>query len=201
MSQFFAAIDTSQAKKGITMSEHQQAIGRERWPLLCDVNMIEMLSYLGTSELAERQATDEMEWVITGVRDNTFNGVVRTQLAEARVDQVIDEVTVRFRERDIPHLWFLKKDSSPANLEQLLLAHGWVRLHEGVGMAIDLSAIASPFAPPPDLTIERVVDEAGVRLWGSFRDPVRGRIDCEQHIRVDRVTQPQQRNPPRLPRS
>ncbi len=86
------------------MSEHQQASGRERWPLLEAVNMIEMLSYLGTSELAERQVTDEIEWVITGVWDNTFNAVL----------------------------------------------------------------LAAPFPPPPDLTIERVVDEAGMRLWGSF---------------------------------
>ena len=51
------------------------------------VNMIEMLSYLGTSELSERQTTDEIEWVITGVWDNTFNGVVRAQLSEAYADQ------------------------------------------------------------------------------------------------------------------
>ena len=150
------------------MSEHQPARGRERWPLLEAVNMIEMLSYLGTSELSERQVTDEMEWVITGVWDNTFNGVVRAQLSENRVDQVIDDVGKRFRERDVPHLWFLRGDSRPSNLEQLLLAHGWVRLREGVGMAIDLSAIASPFPPPPDLTIERVVNEEGVTLWGTF---------------------------------
>src|SRR5437763_7625855 len=158
----------SQAKKGIAMSEQQQAMSRERWPFLEAVNMIEMLSYLGTSELAERQVSDEIEWVITGVWDNTFNGVVRAQLSETRVDQVIDEVTARFRERPVPHLWFLKRDSRPANLEQLLVAHGWERLREGVGMAIDLSAIASPFPPPPELTIERVVDEEGVALWGSF---------------------------------
>lgn len=150
------------------MSEHQQAMDRERWPLLETVNMIEMLSYLGTSPLAERQITDEIEWVITSVWDNTFNGVVRAQISEAHADQVIDEVTVRFRERDIPHLWFLNEDSRPANLEQLLLAHGWVRLRQGVGMAIDLSAIASPFPPPPNLSIERVVDEEGVALWGTF---------------------------------
>ena len=150
------------------MSEQQQAMSRERWPLLEAVNWIEMLSYLGTSELAERQVSDEIEWVITGVWDNTFNGVVRAQLSEARVDQVIDEVTARFRERPVPHLWFLKRDSRPANLEQLLVAHGWERLREGVGMAIDLSAIASPFPPPPELTIERVVNEEGVALWGSF---------------------------------
>jgi hypothetical protein len=31
------------------MNEQQQAMSRERWPLLEAVNMIEMLSYLGTS--------------------------------------------------------------------------------------------------------------------------------------------------------
>ncbi len=150
------------------MSEQPQVMSHERWPLLDAVNVIEMLSYLGTSELAERHVTDEVEWVITGVEDNTFNGVVRAQLSEARVDQVIDEVTARFRERNVPHLWFLGEDSRPTALPQLLSAHGWQRLREGVGMAIDLSAIASPFPPPPDLTIERVVDEEGVTLWGSF---------------------------------
>ncbi len=147
------------------MSTQPQAMGRERWPLLEAINMIEMLSYLGTSPLAERHVTDEIEWVITGVWDNTFNGVVRAQLSEAHADQVIDEVARRFRERDVPHLWFLNVDSRPANLEQRLLAHGWVRLREGVGMAVDLSAIASPFPPPAGLTIERAVDEAGIAQW------------------------------------
>jgi GNAT superfamily N-acetyltransferase len=150
------------------MREQSQAMSRERWPLLEGVNWIEMLSYLGSSPLAERQITDEIEWVIIGVEDNTFNGVVRAHLSEARVNQVIDEVTMRFRERNVHHLWFLNEDSHPANLGQLLSAHGWQRLREGVGMAIDLSAIASPFPPPPDLSIERVVDEEGVVLWGTF---------------------------------
>jgi hypothetical protein len=150
------------------MHEQSQVMSRERWPWLEGVNMIEMLSYLGTSPLAERQITDEIEWVITGVEDNTFNGLVRAQISEARVDQVIDDVTARFRERAVPYLWFLTEDSRPAALSQFLAAHGWQRLREGVGMAIDLSAIASPFPPLPDLTIERVVDEEGVALWGSF---------------------------------
>src|SRR5690242_3883775 len=102
------------------MSERQTAPGRERWPLLEIFNMIEMLSYLGTSPLAERHVTDEIEWVITGVDDNTFNGVVRAQLSEAHVDQVIDEVAARFLERDVPHLWYMNVDSRPANLERFL---------------------------------------------------------------------------------
>ncbi len=160
--------EKAQAQKGKAMSEQPQATSRERWPWLQAVNVIEMLSYLGTSELAERHVTDEMEWVITEVWDNTFNGVVRAQLSEAQVEQLIDDVTARFRERNVPHLWFLNEDSRPPSLEQLLLAHGWERLREGVGMASDLSAIASPFPPPPDLTVERVVDEEGVALWGTF---------------------------------
>src|SRR5258708_11365214 len=122
----------SQAKKGKAMSEQPQAMSHERWPLLEAVNWIEMLSYLGTSPLAERQITDEIEWVITGVEDNTFNGVVRAQPSEAQVEQVIDEVTSRFRERNVPHQWFLNVDSRPPNLEQRLLAHGWERLRQGV---------------------------------------------------------------------
>ncbi len=59
-------------------------MSRERWPLLEAVNIIEMLSYLGTSKLSERQMTDEIEWVITGVWDNTFNGVVRAQISEVQ---------------------------------------------------------------------------------------------------------------------
>ena len=54
----------------------------------------------------------------------------------------------RFRERNVPHLWFLNEDSRPPNLEQRLFAHGWERLRQGVGMALDLSAIASPFPLP-----------------------------------------------------
>lgn len=150
------------------MSTQSTPISRERWPWLEAVNMIEMLAYLGTSPLAERQVTDEIEWVITGVEDNTFNGVVRAQLSEASVDGVIDEVARRFQERKVWHLWFLNEDSRPANLTQRLEAHGWKPLREGVGMAMDLSAIAEPFPPPPGLEIERAVDEAGVALWGTF---------------------------------
>ncbi|HLW02754.1 MAG TPA: GNAT family N-acetyltransferase [Ktedonobacterales bacterium] len=150
------------------MRKHNEAVSQGRWPWLEAVNMIEMLSYLGTSELSEQHVTKEIEWVVTGVDDNTFNGVVRAQLSEDNVDQMIDEVARRFQERHAWHLWFLTEDSRPADLAQRLEAHGWVRLQEGVGMALDLSAIAETFPPPPGLTVERVVDEAGLALWGTF---------------------------------
>src|SRR2546421_2060230 len=129
-----------QAQKGKDMSEQPQAMSRQRWPLLEAVNWIEMLSYLGTSPLAERHVTDEVEWVITGVEDNTFNGVVRAQLSEATADRIIDEVAQRFRERGVWHLWPVDLKTSQS-LAQRLEAHGWRPLAECVTMAIDLSAI------------------------------------------------------------
>lgn len=167
------------------MSEQKNAIGQERWPLLEAINWIEMLSYLGRSPLAERQITDEIEWVITGVEDNTFNGVVRAQLSEANADGIIDEAANRFRERNVPHLWFLNVDSRPGDLAQRLEAHGWLRLAEGVGMAVDLSTLAGPFPPPAGLTVERVVDTKGLAQWidlypyyleSGQRDEVRERL-------------------------
>jgi predicted GNAT family acetyltransferase len=154
--------------KGRAMRTYDETASRDRWPRLEAANMIEMLSYLGTSPLAERQITEEIEWVITGVDDNTFNGVVRAQLSEANVDRMIDEVAQRIEEHGVPHLWFLTGDSRPADLAQRLEAHGWERLREGVGMAMDLAAIAELFPLPPGLTVERAVDEAGLELWGTF---------------------------------
>jgi GNAT superfamily N-acetyltransferase len=151
------------------MSEHHITPPQERWPLLEAVTTAEMLSYLGTSPLAEKYVSDEIQWVITGVEDNTFNGVVRAQLSEANADRIIDEVGQRFRERGAWHLWPLDpKARRPADLAQRLVDHGWRPLAEGVMMAIDLSAIAGPFPSPPGLTIKRVVDEAGIAVWGEF---------------------------------
>ena len=50
-------------------------------------------------------------------------------------------------------------------------------------MAIDLSAMASPFPPLSDLTIERVVDEEGVALWGTFH----------RHLENDQRDEPRER--------
>src|SRR5437867_1847127 len=145
------------------MSNYKATPQRERWPLLEAVTTTEMLSFLGTSPLAEKYVSDEIEWVITGIEDNTFNGVVRAQLSAANADRIIDEVTERFREREVWHLWFLDPQSSrPLDLPQRLEAHGWKRQIEAVSMAIDLSAIAGPFPAPPGLTVKRVVDEEGV---------------------------------------
>ena len=159
------------------MNQHLKAGDRQRWPQLEAANMREMLAYLGTSPLAESHLADDLAWVITGVWDNTYNGVAWTQLAGAGADQVIDEVLARFRERKLPHQWFVDADSRPTDLGQRLEARGCTRTADWVGMAADLQALPETPPPPPGLVVERVVDEAGLALWGAFYRYLEGQRD------------------------
>ena len=147
------------------MNKHNETIDRQLWPQLEDENWVELLAYLGTSPLAESSFADDLTWVITGVHDNSYNGVVRTRLVDTDADRAISEVLERFRARKVPHLWYVDSDDQPADLAQRLEAHGCKQLDAGVGMAADLLALNEQIRPVPGLVVERVRDEAGLALW------------------------------------
>jgi GNAT superfamily N-acetyltransferase len=147
------------------MNKHNETIDRQLWPQLEEENWVELLAYLGTSPLAESSFADDLTWVITGVHDNTYNGVLRTRLAEADADRAIVEVLERFRARKVPHLWYIDRQDQPADLAQRLEAHGCKQLDAGVGMAADLLALNEQIHPVPGLVVERVKDEAGLASW------------------------------------
>jgi len=147
------------------MNKHNETIDQQLWPQLEDENWIELLAYLGTSPLAESSFADDLAWVITGVRDNTYNGVLHTQLANADVDRAIAEMLERFRACKVPHLWYIDSGDQPADLAQRLEAHGCKPLDAGVGMAADLLALNERIHPVPGLVVERVKDEAGLVSW------------------------------------
>ncbi|GHO96531.1 hypothetical protein KSF_065790 [Reticulibacter mediterranei] len=148
------------------MNKYNETSDRQLWPLLEGENWVEFLAYLGTSPLAESSFADDLTWVITGVDDNTYNGVVRTRLSTSVADRAIIEVLERFRVRKVPHLWYIARADQPADLAQRLEAHRCKRLDAGVGMAADLLALHEQIRPVPGLRVERVKDEAG--LASSF---------------------------------
>ncbi len=51
------------------MADHPQ------WAALEADNLSEMLAYFGTAPVAESYLADDLSWVITGVDDNTYNGL------------------------------------------------------------------------------------------------------------------------------
>ncbi len=147
------------------MNKHNETIDRQLWPQLEGENWVELLAYLGTSPLAESSFADNLTWVITGVHDNTYNGVLRTRLAAASADRAIVEVLERFRARKVPHQWYIESSDLPADLAQRLEAQGWKRLNTGVGMAADLLALNEQIRPVLGLLVEQVKDEAGLASW------------------------------------
>ncbi len=148
------------------MNNHNETIDRQLWPQLEDENWVELLAYLGTSPLAESSFADDLSWVITGVHDNTYNGVLRTRLADTDADRAIVAMLERFRACKVPHLWYIdSREDQPADLAQRLEAHGCQQLDAGVGMAADLLALNEQIRPVSGLLVERVRDEAGLASW------------------------------------
>jgi hypothetical protein len=99
------------------------------------------------------------------VLSNDYNGVIWARLADLEADRVIAAIVNRFRKRNLWALWHLDQESRPIDLAQRLEAYGCMRLEPGVCMAADLFALNETTKDIPGLTIERVVDNAGLSAW------------------------------------
>src|SRR5579859_5244071 len=100
------------------MNKHNETIDRQLWPQLEGENWVELLAYLGTSPLVESSIASDLTWVLTSVHDNTYNGVLRTRLADTDVDRAIVEMLERFRAPKVSHLWYIESSDQPADLAQ-----------------------------------------------------------------------------------
>ncbi len=102
-------------------------------------------------------------WYLSGVPEAMFNGVIATRMTEADADRRIDELVGRFKEEDVPAMWWASPLSTPADLASRLAVRG---LHRTTmpGMSLDLDAF-TPVAVPGGLRIEVVRDEGGIDAW------------------------------------
>jgi ribosomal protein S18 acetylase RimI-like enzyme len=107
----------------------------------------------------------ESAWVEARLAGSTFNAIVRARFQPDRIDQQIDAVLAHFRSRAVPVVWHVGPSSKPAALGDALLRHGFTFAEEEPGMALDIAQMIAPVATPTELTIEPVVDEAGLRDW------------------------------------
>lgn len=125
---------------------------------------LEYLAFLGTSPLAARHTTGTLAWVLTGIDDNTYNGVLQTQLAAEDADDAIGATLSYFRAGATPALWYVTPGSRPADLGERLRRQGCFELDPGMGMAADLERLPPP-APVAGLTIRRVADADDLARW------------------------------------
>lgn len=135
-------------------------------------NMEETLKAMGQSSVAELYEDGDTACLITNIPFPPFNQVFRTHLSEDRIDARIEEITERFKSRNLPGLWLVKPSAQPDDLGQHLEECGWRREDGGMaGMAVDLSTLQEHMYIPEDLTIDVVDDADKLRHWTSTAFP------------------------------
>ena len=109
--------------------------------------------------------------IVSDVRYFVFNGVLSARLAGA---EAVDAVVGRFRERRLPMIWWTGPGTAPADMEDLLLARGFIHAGEPAGMAVDLHTLDAELAPPPGVAVETVGDGAALAAWSAVSASVFG---------------------------
>ena len=107
-----------------------------------------------------------------------WSGIVWSDLDPGTADGVIAEQVRFFAERGEPFEWKLYSYDRPPDLDQRLLAAGFVPEDPESLMVADAGAIAGPDGPavtPPDwVRLVPVTDEAGIGLMAEVHDQVFG---------------------------
>lgn len=159
------------------------------WPALQLENEIEFLEHLGESPLAMRSTDPALGWVITGIFDNTYNGLFRARLAGPDADAAIEAALQQFRaaivpvpsdwreddaslppEMPVPYQWYVAPADTPPDVAERLKVRGCGRIHGGVGMAMTLSSSTRSDPPDGGVEIRRVETEADLAAWTGIYD-------------------------------
>jgi GNAT superfamily N-acetyltransferase len=134
------------------------------------------LRILSSSPLAEARAVGDGFAVVTGIKDNTENGVV----CDRADDDAIAEALAWFAERGAPAQWLVGESSE---LGQRLVAAGASAERTAVVMGAELDRLALDSPPPPGVTIVAVRDSETLAAW---RDVARECLfdDADDRARV-----------------
>ena len=121
-----------------------------------------------------RGDADGLSWFASRIPSPVANIVVRTRLGTPPRAGVIDVLLNTYRELGSPIAWLVGPASTPANLDEVLRAHGLVDQAQLPLMNIDLAANHAG-ALPPGVSIAEVVTESDV---GIFTDIAAAAFEC-----------------------
>jgi GNAT superfamily N-acetyltransferase len=136
-----------------------------RWSELAAENEAELMAYLGTAAGATSQRATDLTWVVTGVNNEAYNGVLWTRLSTAAADLQVQFLVEQFRFQGLPALWRLDSATEPADLGARLAALGCLPAPDGICMGAELPQLAREMSRFPGLTVDRVTTAMELGEW------------------------------------
>ena len=136
-----------------------------------DANFGELLAWYSSWPGGEVRRDDDLLLTWAGVGFRAINAAAQADLAPADAAGRIDEAVAWLAARSDRWRWLVGPTSRPADLEQRLVASGLRQVSDSPGMALDLrdwrtgASARTGVAAPDGLTIEPVLDEAGLVHW------------------------------------
>lgn len=127
-------------------------------------NLIECFLNFGRVPQAELHENDGALWFSTGLPAAPYNVVLRTQWADD-IDARVGRMLAYYQQRQTPLAWFVTPFTQPASLTHHLATHGLAVAEKLTGMAVNLDTLPAPALRSPDITIQRVSDEAAMRTF------------------------------------
>jgi ribosomal protein S18 acetylase RimI-like enzyme len=128
-------------------------------------NLLAFHPYFLNWPRSEGGTSPRLLWSITDIPFPMFNNVLGARLKPEEADIEIKAVIARGRSRQVPILWFTGPSTTPADLGQFLVAHGFVREEDSPGLAADLIKLPAEPAALPNFTFTTVNNTQSMKTW------------------------------------
>lgn len=145
---------------------------RSEWPGLEAHNQAELLAYLGTAPGATSHRAADLTWVVTGVPDADYNGVLWTRLSPTDADIQVPLLVQQFRDQGLPAVWHVDAATEPSDLASRLQSLGCEPVASVVSMGARLNSLAREMSRFPGLTVERATVDSELRDWMRIRQTI-----------------------------
>ncbi|MDQ4099051.1 MAG: GNAT family N-acetyltransferase [Chloroflexota bacterium] len=120
----------------------------------------------------------DLVWVDSGVPTAVYNAVIAAWLESETVDARVQSVIAHFERVARPVTWHIGPTSTPGDLGERLLAHGFAHSEDEPGMAASLADLDQQVVAPAGLAIDPACDETSLAEWVDvwlFPLPAEGR--------------------------
>ena len=171
------------------MSEILQDLSAPALVNAIDESGFAFFANLSSSPHFEVHVDPDMLWALTDVSDwPMFNSILCARLDPESMVAAIETAIARGRSRNVPIAWWIGPTTSPTDLGQHLASHGFARIGDMAGMAVDLRAVKPIPSSPPDVTITEVQDTESLKTWCHVSAVGFGMPDSANSVWLDTFT-------------